>query len=615
MKKRICFVGFADEQLSVLKSLETMSGVKETWQCTFASTANKALKEMAAEPYEVIVANMQLHGINGAELLQQIGQKYPKTLRFILGDVADQELIMNCIGGTHQFIAGPCQPGVLLSVIQRSLALDAWLTTDELRKLTPKLQRLPSLPSTYFEVLKQVESPRASVQNIGDVISRDPAVTARLLQVVNSAAFALHQKVTDPVDAVGLLGVEMVKSLILCLQVFSQNDDAKKAGISFDQIWDHSLQVAKMARDITLTEARDARLANEAFTAGLLHDVGRIVLASNLPADYATVVADARQNKKLLLEAELAKFGATHAHVGAYLLGLWGMPAQVVEAAALHHTPSHSFTPEFSLLTAVHAADVFAHENDTRDDGIPKPALDEQHFKILKLEDRPEAWRRALRGEEPEPAPVKKPTMAVSPAPVDTQPIPTLAPAPVPVTAAAAAAPRRGIGLGWLAIPATAIVAVAAFWFYLQGNGSNNAIPVQARTPAQPQAAPQAEPAPQPATPAVATAPATTDTAPVTPAPATTLAASTNSTPVAASGDQHGITPETNAPVAPAAPATPFDMVKLQAVFFRTANPVALINGKTLGIGDHFAGLTVVAMSKNTVTLEFAGERRVFKLK
>lgn len=613
MKKRICFVGFADEQLSVLKSLDTMSGVKETWQCTFAATANKALKEMAVEPFDVVVANMQLNGMNGAELLQQVGQKYPKTLRFILGDVADQELIMNCIGGTHQFIAGPCQPGVLISVVQRSLALDAWLTTDEIRKLTPRLQRLPSLPSTYFEVLKQVESPRSSVQNIGEVISRDPAVTARLLQVVNSAAFALHQKVTDATDAVGLLGVEMVKSLILCLQVFSQNDDAKKAGISFDQIWDHSLQVAKMAREITLMEARDARLANEAFTAGLLHDVGRIVLASNLPADYATVVADARQNKKPLLQAEFEKFGATHAHVGAYLLGLWGMPAQVVEAAALHHTPSHSFTPEFSLLTAVHAADVFAHENETRDDGIPKPTLDETHLKMLKIEDKPDIWRRTLRGEEvePEPAPAKLPTMAVSPEMVESQPLPA-APAPAPARATAAAAPRGGLGIGWLAIPATAIVAVAAFWFYLQGSGSNNALPVQARTPAPtPPAATDVKPQAQVV--AVTTTLATNE--PAAPTTPTVTTASTNAAPItAAPGDQHGVTPETNAPVAPG-PTTPFDAVKLQAVFFRTANPVALINGKTLGVGDHVLGLTVVAIEKNTVTLASGDEQRTFKLK
>ncbi len=168
------------------------------------------------------------------------------------------------------------------------------MSSDQIRSLAPKLRRLPSLPSAYFEVLKQVESSSATIQSVGEVIMRDPALTARLLQMVNSAAFALAQKVTDPMDAVSLLGMETVRSLVLCLQVFSQNDTAKQSGISLDQLWDHSLSVAEMAREITRFQTHDDLLAGEAFTAGLLHDVGRIVIASNLPKEYANTVKFAR---------------------------------------------------------------------------------------------------------------------------------------------------------------------------------------------------------------------------------------------------------------------------------------------------------------------------------
>ncbi len=498
---------------------------------------------------------------------------------------------------------------MLLSVIQRSLALDAWLSTDELRSITPKLQRLPSLPSTYFEVLKQVESPSASVQNIGDVISRDPAVTARLLQVVNSAAFSLHQKVTDPIDAVSLLGVEMVKSLILCLQVFSQNDSAKRAGLSFDQLWEHSVQVARIAREITLIESRDARLANNAFTAGLLHDVGRIVLASNLPDDYAAVVATARKEGRPYYEAEMTRFGVTHSHVGAYLLGMWGMPAPLVEAAALHHVPTQSFTPEFSVLTAVHVADVLAHEQNPRKDGVPLPTMDLLHLKTLNLEDRPDAWRRALAGEEPAAA-NQKPKMASAPAKnADPIPAPKIA-APQP------AAARQGNWFGWLLIPTTAVLAVAGIWLYLQSSGSNSALPVQARTLSD--SAPAAAPAtvPPAAAPATPAAPEHVS-APPQPEPAPTHAAVAVATPAP--------TPAPEAPAAPpvtnAAPpvvvaaATPFDSVKLQAIFYRSANPVVLINGKPLGNGDHINGLEVVSIDRSSVTLSSGSVQRVYHLK
>ena len=192
MRKRICFVGFAEDQPEALKSLEeAMSGLSGTWDCAFVPNGPRALAAMETAAFDAVVTNMHLPGMSGAELLQQVGTLHPKTLRFVLGNVSDQELIINCIGGTHHFIAQPCKPQALVSTIQRGIALDAWLSTDQLRALVPRFRRLPSLPLTYFEVLKQVDSPNASVASVGEVISRDPAATARLLQMVNLAAFAI----------------------------------------------------------------------------------------------------------------------------------------------------------------------------------------------------------------------------------------------------------------------------------------------------------------------------------------------------------------------------------------------------------------------------------------
>jgi len=283
MRKRICFVGLEGDPNSPESLKQAMTS--SAWDSTFVSDGATALAAMTAAPFDVVVSAMDMPGMSGAELLQQVGKLQPGALRFVLGDVADREQILNCIGGTHQFIPLPCTSQTLASSLQRTMALDAWLSTDQLRKIVPQLRRLPALPSTYFEVLKQVEAPNATIQNIGDVIARDPAATARLLQMVNSTLFGLSEKVTDPVHAVSLLGVETVNSLVLCLQVFSQGDEAKQAGLSFEQLWDHSFLVAKWAREIALIESNDAQMANDAFTAGLLHDVGRIVLASNLPRE------------------------------------------------------------------------------------------------------------------------------------------------------------------------------------------------------------------------------------------------------------------------------------------------------------------------------------------
>jgi HD-like signal output (HDOD) protein/ActR/RegA family two-component response regulator len=583
MKKRICFVDDESKALNALK--QAMAGVSGSWDSTFVSNGPAALAALAAQPFDAVVTNMQMEGMNGAELLQEVGKRHPKTLRFVVGDVADQELIINCIGGAHQFIARPYSPQVLISTVQRSLALDAWLSTEQLRALVPKLRRLPSLPSTYFEVLKQVESPGSSAQNVGEVISRDPVVTARLLQMVNSAAVALSQKITDPVDAVSLLGMETVKSLVLCLQVFSQNDEAKKAGISFDRLWAHSFSVANIARRIVMFQNGDTRMANDAFTAGLLHDVGRIVVASNLPQEYAAVIAAARKNARALNEEEAAQLGVTHAEVGAYLLSLWGMPAPLVEAAALHHTPSHTFARELSLLTVVHVANVFAHEQDTSTDGLPVSKLDTAYLDSLGLSNKLDAWRKMLAGEKPQSE--SKPATVSAPAP-----------AAQPAAKKPTASQSETNWFTKLAIPAGAVALVVAFvvWCVVKLN-SEEQISVAART---------------------VPAPASTAPTPADPAPAQPITGAKIETPRAVPGvaPASGLPQAVSNPVVVAkAPAVGFDSVKVQGIFYRATGSSVIINGKPLSCGERINGVEVVDIGPASVTLALGGEQKIFRVK
>jgi putative nucleotidyltransferase with HDIG domain len=396
MKNTICFTGFSGGELELLQA--KAAGVADIWDCQFIAAGEKVLLAMSSASFEVVVANVHINDMSGAELLHHVGKLQPNTLRIAVGDLVEQNLVIDYIGGPHRFVARPFQPDELVSVIRRSLALDAWLASDLLRALLPKLTHLPGLPSTYFEVLKKIESPYSTVQEVGEVIANDPAVTVRLLQMVNSVAFSLAQKITDPVDAVALLGLETVKSLVLCLQVFNENELLARAGVSMEHLWDHSLTVAKTARQIMLQLTSAPRLANDAFTAGLLHDIGRIVMAINLPKDYAEIIKASRQLQSPLHIEEIRRFGVNHTQVGAYLLGVWGMPVGLVEAAALHHAPSHTATSEISILTAVHVGNVLAHEQ-SPGHGIPKPAFDVDYLVKLGLPTRVEEWLTLLKAE------------------------------------------------------------------------------------------------------------------------------------------------------------------------------------------------------------------------
>jgi len=345
--------------------------------------------------------------------------------------------------------------------------------------------------------------------------------------------------------------------------------------------------VGSFAREITLHETNDARLANDAFTAGLLHDVGRIVLASNLPKEYASVVVAARRNKRPLHEEEVEQLGVSHAQVGAYLLGLWGMPAGFVEVAALHHLPSESPEHEFSLLTAVHAANVFAHEQESNAEVWPQPQLDLDYLKGLKMVDHADAWRKIVAGEDAAPAEFSE---ASEPSPEPTSEAnQDVAPDYTP------AQPESRWAFNFLA-PALVVVMVLAVIGWWATHSSDTELKVKAASK------PAEQGKKQPAR------VAGKETAPRPDSSATQTVAATDSPRKSA---------ETNTPQKPVieAEAHGFDTVKVQGVFYRRANSSVIINGQTLGIGDRINEVEVMSISPTSVVLMFQGEHRGFDVK
>jgi HD-like signal output (HDOD) protein/CheY-like chemotaxis protein len=399
MKKQICFAGVTGPELEALQS--ALAELGEAWNCVFCTDGESTLEALAGRPFDAVVTNQRLNGMNGAVLLHLAANRFPQTLRFVLGNMADQQLVINSIGATHQFISSPWEAEDIIAIIHRSLALDTLLANDKLRSFVPRLGKMPGVPATYFEILKEVESPNVSTDSIGEIIARDPALTARLLQMANSPACGLSQKVTSPLEAVSILGLDTIKSLVLCLQVFRQTPSGETPSMSLDSLWRRSFIVGNLAGKIARHQAGDARMASDAFTAGLLHKVGQIILATNLSREYRAVVAAACEKKRPLQEEELAQLGVTSDQVGAYLLGLWGLPLALVEAVGLHYAPAQCGTREFSLLTAVHVAVALADEEHGGEGGLPPAQLDVEYLASLGLPTKPGAWHKALAHEEP----------------------------------------------------------------------------------------------------------------------------------------------------------------------------------------------------------------------
>jgi putative nucleotidyltransferase with HDIG domain len=212
------------------------------------------------------------------------------------------------------------------------------------------MRSVPSLPSIYLEILDALKDPDCSLPRIGSIISRDAGMTAKILQLANSAFFGLTRQVSTPSDAIFHLGLETVQALALGVGVFSSFHSAPLRKLGLEGLWEHSVATGALAKKVARRQTRDSAMIDAALTGGLLHDLGKLVLAAGVAAEYGEALERARHDGVPECEAEKDRFGATHAEVGAYLTSLWALPHALVEALAYHHYPAIATTPVFARL-------------------------------------------------------------------------------------------------------------------------------------------------------------------------------------------------------------------------------------------------------------------------
>ncbi len=395
MKRKILFV---EEQPKARRDLEaalaTLSG---TFEMTFVHSGTDALEKLEQQPFDAIVTELRLSLINGAQLLNEVMQRQPKVLRFVLSDLSDRQATMKCVGTAHQFLSKPCDPQTLAAALERALAYENWLPNEKVRTILAQLHKLPSPPQLYFQVVKELQSPDASLEGVGDLIARDPAMTAKILQLVNSAVFGLKRAVASPAEAVMFLGIDTTKSVILLAHSFSYFDQIKDSDFSVENLWKHSIRTGNFARWIAQSEKMEKQMVEEAYTAGMLHDLGKLALAANLPQQYSDAAMRAASRGIPLWEAEEQVLGANHAELGASMLAIWGLPIGIIEAVALHHHPTKFLSQSFCPLTAVHAANAIEHAESS---GANKLPVDTDYLGQLGLDQRLPVWWERCKEEE-----------------------------------------------------------------------------------------------------------------------------------------------------------------------------------------------------------------------
>lgn len=393
-KTRILFV---DDEPRVLEGIQRMMrGMREEWDMVFAPSGPEALAIMQKEPCEVVVSDMRMPGMDGAKLLSEIKNLYPETVRIILSGHSDSAFVMKSIRAAHQYLHKPCDPAVLKSVVKKACTLRNLLADEKLKGMIGRMETLPSLPSLYSEIMDELQSPKASLQQVGRIISKDVGMTAKILQLVNSAFFGLKRRISDPTQAVSLLGLDTIKALVLTTEIFAQFPQGKAFPLPLDLLWRHSFHTGILAKAIAEKEGQNKGVAEDAFMAGLLHDLGKLILAVNWGDSYLGVHRLAEEKKILLWQAERDHWGFSHSEVGAYLVGLWGLPDSILEGLAFHHCPGRYPGEGFHVPLAVHVANALQHQ---QGNPVPErnPRLEEEYFARCGFLDRLGGWEECCR--------------------------------------------------------------------------------------------------------------------------------------------------------------------------------------------------------------------------
>jgi putative nucleotidyltransferase with HDIG domain len=392
--KRILFV---DDEPHVLSGLQNLlRKQRHEWDMVFALGGDAALEELRNAPFDVVVSDMRMPGMDGAALLRHVQAEYPNIARIVLTGHAEKEAMVRALPVAHQFLSKPCDAEIIRSVIERTCALQVLLHDEAIRKIVGRLDKLPSVPKSYVELTSAVTQPDGSLSAVATIVEQDPAMAAKVLQLVNSGYFGLSARITSIQQAVVYLGLDLIQGLTLTAHVFATFNGPSARGLDLDGLQQHSVMTARLAKRLV----PDRKQGDEAFAAAIVHDIGKIILALGAPDCWAEVVQAARATREPFHVVERERLGVTHAEIGAYLLGVWGVPVSIVEAVAYHHAPRALQSDERQVLAALHVSDAFVNgAGPSAHSPSEEALLDAQFIEEMGLTAMVPQWRAMTAGE------------------------------------------------------------------------------------------------------------------------------------------------------------------------------------------------------------------------
>ena len=361
MNTRILFV---DDETNVLSGLRRMlRPYRHHWTMDFANSGEEALAKMEDGGFDVVVTDMRMPKMDGAQLLKIVTETYPETIRIILSGQSEKERIFRAIGATHQYLSKPCDAALLKATVAQACSLREALPHEDLKRAVSRISTIPCLAGNLDALRTELASNDTTLVRASAIIAKDIGMTTNVLQLVSSAFFGSPREISDVHHATSLLGIDLLKELVLEQEKFSAFNSSD-AVFSLSELTEHSVEVATAAKTIAEIETCDEKTIGHAYISGLLHDIGKLVLASSFPDRYLQMLNISKANDITLRRAESQVFGSNHEDVGGYLLSLWGLPQSIVEAVTNNRIcESDDFEKRLQLSVAGIASHICGQNN------------------------------------------------------------------------------------------------------------------------------------------------------------------------------------------------------------------------------------------------------------
>jgi HD-like signal output (HDOD) protein len=397
MKRTIYVVddqaGVVDTAVLILRCID------REWVVNGFKDPLEGLAAVKAKPPDLILSDQLMPGMQGSQLLEEVRAVSPATIRVIMsGYVSLNKLTL--ITSAHQYLAKPFDAAKLRELVQRGFAARDRITDSGVQAVITGLRSIPSLPQVHQSLLAELEDHRQANASIGAMIASDPGLCVKVLQLANSPLFGQGYLITSPVDAVLCLGTDMIAALVFSQSLFRHYEALAHPELDVKRLWQHCWDAAFLAQHISREKKLTRKAGEEAFLAGLLHETGRLILIDNFPDRFQAACEAARQAKSPLAPCLREVFGTGAPQLTAYLLELWGMPSNAIEAIASLDRPEGPPAGAFSISGALYLAERISCHKSPPDDFAVED-WDEDYLRAIGCADKVTEWEKLPLGNAP----------------------------------------------------------------------------------------------------------------------------------------------------------------------------------------------------------------------